>query len=51
MYLIAFIEHKSSVDYNVTMQVLRYMVYIWEIYEEYLLYQAKGAVEPLPFGS
>ncbi len=27
------IEHKSSVDYNVVMQVLRYMVYIWEDYE------------------
>ncbi len=25
---IALIEHKSSVDYNVSMQILRYMVYI-----------------------
>ena len=30
---IALIEHKSSVDYNVGMQILRYMVYIWEDYE------------------
>ena len=32
-YLITLIEHKSKVDYNVVMQVLRYMVYIWEDYE------------------
>ena len=29
---IALIEHKSGVDYNVCMQILRYMVYIWEDY-------------------
>ncbi len=29
----ALIEHKSSVDYNVSMQILRYMVYIWDDYE------------------
>ena len=33
-YMIALIEHKSTVDYNVTMQLLRYMVYIWEDYEK-----------------
>ncbi len=33
-YMIALIEHKSSVDYNVSMQLLRYMVYIWEDYEK-----------------
>ena len=32
--MIALIEHKSTVDYNVTMQLLRYMVYIWEDYEK-----------------
>ncbi|SDA65857.1 Putative transposase, YhgA-like [Butyrivibrio sp. INlla18] len=31
---IALIEHKSGVDYNVIMQILRYMVYIWEDYEQ-----------------
>ncbi len=31
---IALIEHKSGVDYNVSMQILRYMVYIWEDYEK-----------------
>lgn len=33
-YMIALIEHKSTVDYNVTMQLMRYMVYIWEDYEK-----------------
>lgn len=32
-YLISLIEHKSRVDYNVIMQILRYIVYIWEDYE------------------
>ena len=27
------IEHKTAPDYNVCMQVFRYMVYIWETYE------------------
>ena len=31
---VALIEHKSCVDYNVVMQILRYMVYIWEDYEK-----------------
>ena len=29
-----FIEHKSKVDYNVVMQIFRYMVFIWEDYEK-----------------
>lgn len=33
LIFIALIEHKSSVDYNVSMQILRYMVYIWDDYE------------------
>lgn len=33
-YLISLIEHKNQVDYNVTMQIPRYMVYIWEAYEK-----------------
>ncbi|MBR1643007.1 MAG: Rpn family recombination-promoting nuclease/putative transposase [Butyrivibrio sp.] len=31
---VALIEHKSGVDYNVVMQILRYMVYIWEDFEK-----------------
>lgn len=33
-FLISLIEHKAKVDYNVVMQVLRYMVFIWEDYEK-----------------
>lgn len=32
VYLISLIEHKSEVDYNVVMQLLRYMVCIWDDY-------------------
>ena len=32
-FLISLIEHKSRVDYNVIMQLLRYMVFIWIDYE------------------
>ena len=42
MYLIALLEHKSAVDYNVTMQLLRYMAYIWEDYEKEQEKQNKG---------
>lgn len=31
-FLVSLIEHKSSLDYNVSMQIFRYMVYIWETY-------------------
>lgn len=33
-YLISLIEHKSDVDYNVIMQVFRYIAFIWEDYEK-----------------
>lgn len=39
---ITLIEHKSGVDYNVVMQILRYMVYIWEDYEKQLNRIQKG---------
>ena len=29
-YIVSLIEHKSYVDYNVTMQIFRYMAFIWE---------------------
>ncbi len=32
-YLISLIEHKNNVDYNVVMQIFRYMAFIWEDYE------------------
>ena len=34
MFVISLIDHKSSVDYNVIMQLMRYMVFIWEDYEK-----------------
>jgi len=33
-FMVSLIEHKTYVDYNVGMQILRYMVYIWEDYEK-----------------
>lgn len=33
-YLVSLIEHKSEVDYNVIMQVFRYIAFIWEDYEK-----------------
>lgn len=33
LFLISLIEHKSSVDYTVSMQIFRYMIHIWERYE------------------
>ena len=41
-YIVSLIEHKSDVDYNVTMQVLRYMVFIWEEYEKEMEKKQKG---------
>lgn len=35
-YFVSLIEHKTKVDYNVSMQLLRYMVYIWEDYENFV---------------
>lgn len=34
LFFISLIEHKTEVDYNVVMQLLRYMSYIWEDYEK-----------------
>lgn len=42
LYFISLIEHKAKVDYNVCMQLLRYMVYIWEDYEKSMEKQHKG---------
>lgn len=42
LYFISLIEHKTKVDYNVSMQILRYMVYIWEDYEREMERKKKG---------
>ena len=34
LYVISLIEHKTKVEYNVVMQLMRYMIHIWEDYEK-----------------
>ena len=41
-YIISLIENKSKVDYNVVMQLFRYMVFIWEDYEKEMEKAYKG---------
>lgn len=33
-FLISLIEHKTQIDYNVCMQIFRYMLLIWDAYEK-----------------
>ena len=33
-YVISLIEHKSDIDYDVAMQLLRYMTVIWQDYKD-----------------
>ncbi|MCM1099749.1 MAG: Rpn family recombination-promoting nuclease/putative transposase [Ruminococcus flavefaciens] len=33
-FLISLVEHKTKVDYNVSMQIFRYMFLIWDAYEK-----------------
>ena len=42
VFLISLIEHKTQVEYNVCMQIFRYMVYIWESYEKEMEKQRAG---------
>jgi len=48
-YLISLIEHKAQVDYNVVMQILRYMVFIWEDYEKEQERENKGIIKTKGF--
>ena len=41
-YMVSLIEHKSNVDYNVVMQIFRYMAFIWEDYEKEAEKQTPG---------
>lgn len=34
LYIVSLVEHKTKVEYNVAMQLLRYMIHIWEDYEK-----------------
>ena len=49
LFIVALIEHKSSVDYNVSMQMLHYMSYIWEEYEKTMEAQKKGITKRKDF--
>ena len=48
-FIVSLIEHKSNVDYNVVMQVFRYMVFIWEDYEKEMEKQHKGISKTIDF--
>ena len=41
-YFISLIEHKSEVDYNVIMQIFRYIAFIWEDYEKEMERKQRG---------
>lgn len=41
-FIVSLIEHKSVIDYNVVMQILRYMVFIWEDYEKEMERRQEG---------
>lgn len=41
-FIISLIEHKSKVDYNVVIQIFRYMSFIWEDYEREMEKKQKG---------
>ncbi len=49
LFVLALIEHKSSVDYNVVMQVFHYMSYIWEEYERQKEGEQKGITRTKDF--
>ncbi len=48
-FLISLIEHKSDVEYNIHMQIFRYMVYIWEKYERRMEKEKKGCTRRKDF--
>lgn len=48
-YLISLVEHKSRVDYNVPMQLLRYMVCIWNEYGKEMMSRGKGDIRNKSF--
>lgn len=49
IFFISLIEHKTKVDYNITMQLFRYMVYIWEDYEKEMEKKQKGITKTKDF--
>lgn len=49
LFFISLIEHKTKTDYNIAMQLLRYMVYIWEDYEKEQEKMHKGITKTKDF--
>lgn len=49
LFLISLIEHKSSVDHNVTMQIFRYMACIWSDYAAKMEKERKGITRQKSF--
>ena len=41
-FLVSLIEHKTKVEYNIVMQIFRYMIHIWEAFEKEAERQHKG---------
>ena len=50
VYVISLIEHKSDIDYDVAMQLLRYMTVIWQDYKEMQNKKVQTAVSERTFG-
>ena len=49
LFVVTLIDHKSAVDYNVSMQLLRYMVFIWEDYEKRMEKECPGIARTKDF--
>lgn len=49
LYLISLVEHKSRVDYNVSMQILRYMVCIWNEYGREMMSLKNSSIKAKSF--
>ena len=48
-FLVSLIEHKTEIEYNVCMQIFRYMIYIWEDYEKKMETLQKGITKRKDF--
>ena len=48
-FLVSLIEHKTFLDYNISMQIFRYMVYIWEAYAKEAEKLQKGITKRADF--
>lgn len=48
-FLISLIEHKSAIDFDVCMQILRYMIHIWEDYAKEAEKICKGITKTADF--